>query len=151
MIKELIKKRKRFEPILKIKKIELDREVLALERIKAQHVAAYASLMEKQRQYIEGVDTLNKLRQECDLTRLMTFECGLDSVKMKWHEAMQALREIQAEERFQMGVVLEAQKSLKSIEKMIEKYREDSRVLMEIHEQKELDEIATKKFNGKIG
>ncbi|MGE0174423.1 MAG: hypothetical protein AB7T49_16630 [Oligoflexales bacterium] len=141
-IKNLKAKRDRLTTVIKVRKIEFDRELLQLEQIRQEKLQRLATLRENQRKYVSGVDDLNKMRNDCDLSRLSLLESSLDYVKQKWQEALAAFRDAERAEKLQIRVVLKAKQDLKSVEKVSEKYEVEIGSLANRAEQKQLDEIA---------
>jgi flagellar biosynthesis chaperone FliJ len=141
-LKNLKAKRNRLTTVIKVRKIEFDKELLLLNQVRQEKLQRLAVLKENQRKYIDGVDDLNRMRNDCDLSRLQLLESSLDFVKHKWQEALSAFREAEVAEKHQVRVVLKAQQDLKSVEKISERYETEMTHLASKTEQKAMDELA---------
>lgn len=143
---ELKIRKKRMKPLLKIRKIQLDQEALALMQIQQVKRQKMDELMENQRKYLDGVEKLNQHRQTLQQGMLLTVEESVDHIRNKWHLTLHQLREIEQREKAQMANVLVARKNLQAIEKLEERYgvgiaQEERRL-----EQQALDETASRLF-----
>ncbi|MCX6128371.1 MAG: hypothetical protein NTX25_04815, partial [Proteobacteria bacterium] len=100
--------------------------------------------------YIEGVEKLNRERQSLERKMLSALESAVDFSKTQWYQKLMVLRVIQEEEKRQMARVMEAQKRLRMLEKLDERYLDQSRDLHKTIEQKELDEFALQSSRRKV-
>jgi flagellar biosynthesis chaperone FliJ len=133
---------KKIQPLIKIRKLQLDQETAVLSRIQLKREEAAEALMQSQRTYIEGVEKLNRERQSSERKMLAALEQGVDYAKAQWYQRLMALRAVEEEERHQRLMVAEAQKRMKMLEHLDERYLEQHMKQMKIQEQKQLDEFA---------
>ena len=138
----LNKKIKRVKPLIRFREVRLLHETEALADIRRQKADAMAKLKENQRLYLDGLKSLNHERQSGATGRLLTLENSLDFVKGRWCESLKDLRKIEEREKIQVVQVMVAQKDVKTLEKLEDRYREQSVAEMNHQAQKNLDEIA---------
>ncbi|MBF0440810.1 MAG: hypothetical protein HQK54_02790 [Oligoflexales bacterium] len=143
---ELRKRQARIQPIIKVRKVQVDEEMILLEQIRTDKVEAVKKLRDNQKLYMEGVEQVNKARKECDSKKLLTLEVGLDYVKSKWYKSLREVRTIEEKEKAQLAQLVNAQKNLKTIEKLSGRIGDEIAVQIQRDDQKNLDEIASKKF-----
>lgn len=132
----------KIKPLIKIRKLQLDQETMLLNQIKLKREEAAEALMHSQRTYIEGVEKLNRERQSPERKMLSALEQGVDFAKAQWYQRLMALRAVEDEERRQFTMVMEAQKRMKMLEHLDERYVEQHSKQSKIQEQKQLDEFA---------
>lgn len=133
---------KKLQPLMKIRKMQLDQETMALNQIKLQREAAVQALHLSQKVYIEGVEKLNRERQSPERKMLDALERGVDFAKAQWYQRLKVLRTIEEDERRQLTQVLEAQKRMKMLETLDERYVDQYLNQLKTIEQKQLDEFA---------
>ena len=143
-MKDLKQKITKVQPIVRARKAQLDTESVTLSQIRIQKAERLDELEATQKAYIECVDELNRQRQLNVNETLQVFEQGLDFVKQKWYEALKSVREAEAREQAQLANVLVAQRNLKAVQVLEEKYDEQYRDAMNKAEQKQLDETAAR-------
>lgn len=141
------KKIKRVKPLIRVREAHLASEAEVLGAIRHRKQAAMAALKENQRLYLEGLQTLNKERQTGSSGRLPTLESSLDFVKSRWFEALKELRRFEEQEKLQIVQVMIAQKDVKSLEKLEDRYRDQLATHVKRAEQRSLDEIATRRHS----
>lgn len=141
-----MKKIKRVQPIIKIKQTRVDNEMSILAEINKAKVAAVAAMRDSQRQYMLGVDELNRIRTSAKRDNIVTIEQGLDHVKTQWYSHYRKVQELENKERAQIARLNEAERELKAIERLQERYTIDFKKEMGKAEQKMLDEIALRQF-----
>ena len=147
-MKELKRKIERFKPIIKIRKTDLDREAVCLSKIRSFKREAMENLKKFQTQYMEGVSQLNEERQSKDRGKLASLERGVDYSKNRWHESLAYLRQIEIQERAQIAQVLKAERDLKSIEKLTERYVGQLKEVEDKEDQAVSDEAALRGHGG---
>ncbi len=135
-------KMKRIQPLIKIRKIQLDQETALLNQIQLKREEAAQALMQSQQTYIEGVEKLNQERQSSERKLVSALEQGVDFAKAQWYQRLMALRAVEEEERLQSRQVAEAHKRMKMLEHLDERYLEQYLKQLNIQEQKQLDEFA---------
>ncbi len=135
-------KKKRIQPLIKIRKIQLDQETALLNQIQLKREEAAQALMQSQQTYIEGVEKLNQERQSSERKLVSALEQGVDFAKAQWYQRLMALRAVEEEERLQSRQVAEAHKRMKMLEHLDERYLEQYLKQLNIQEQKQLDEFA---------
>ncbi len=133
---------KKLQPLMKIRKMQLDQETMLLGQIKQQREAAIQALHLSQKVYIEGVEKLNRERQSPERKMLHALEQGVDFAKSQWYQRLKVLRTIEEDERRQLTQVLEAQKRMKMLETLDERYVDQYLNQLKTIEQKQLDEFA---------
>ncbi len=135
-------KMKRIQPLIKIRKIQLDQETALLNQIQLKREEAAQALMLSQQTYIEGVEKLNQERQSSERKLVSALEQGVDFAKAQWYQRLMALRAVEEEERLQSRQVAEAHKRMKMLEHLDERYLEQHMKQLNIQEQKQIDEFA---------
>ena len=143
-----MRKIKRVQPIIKIKQTCVDTEAAMLARINKEQGEAVQALRDSQRQYMTGVDELNRIRTSSSRDNIETIENGLDHVKAKWYRLYKNVQDLENKERAQIARLNVAERELKAIERLRERYEMDFRKEISRSEQKMLDEIALRQFQG---
>jgi flagellar export protein FliJ len=141
-MERLNKKIKRVKPLIRFREKRLLTETEALNKIRQVKLETIAKLKENQRLYLEGLKTLNHERQSGQSGRLLTLESSLDVVKNRWFESLKELRKVEEQEKIQIVQVMIAQKDVKTLEKLEDRYKEQLSTEIKKIEQKEIDEIA---------
>lgn len=143
---ELKNKKKRIKPLLRVRKLQLDQEALALMQIQQVKKQKMDELMDNQRKYLNGVEQLNQHRQSMAQGMLLTVEESVDHIRNVWHLTLHQLKEIEQKERAQMANVLVAQRNLQAIEKLEERYGQGIALEEKRKEQQALDETAARLY-----
>jgi flagellar export protein FliJ len=143
------RKIKRVQPIIKMKKQKMDEEAAVLEAIRAEKLELVRAMKENQRRYMDGVEKLNKIRTSPVRSNLETMESGLDYVKSEWYKLYKNVQDIEGKEKSQIARLLTAERELKSVEKLAEKYQSEFQKEVGKAEQKMLDATALRRFNTK--
>ena len=138
-------KLKKMRPVVRARKVMLDRESAILARIRESKVAKVSELRDRQASYLGGIDQINGERAKGTMSLLETLEAGVTKAKDDWYQCLRELREIEEKERQQLAETLDARKDLKAVEKLEERYQDESVIADNRKEQKELDEIALRK------
>jgi flagellar export protein FliJ len=139
------RKMKRVQPILKLKKSKVDEETSMLLAIRAEKQKVVREMRESQQKYMKGVEDLNRVRASEDRSNLATLEAALDAVKIHWYTLFKRVQEVENKEKAQVNQLIAAEKDLKSIENLEEKYNKAFQKDMAKAEQKSLDELAVRR------
>lgn len=139
-------KLKRIGPLIKSRKRELESETSLLNNLKALKIKKIEELRENQRKYMSGVDQLNQDRSKGKIHSTTALGQSLDFVKEKWQQNLKQVHEIEKEEKMQLSKVLDAQRDLKSMEALEERYIGLIKQEEAVRQQKEQDELATRNF-----
>ena len=134
------------DPLIRARQSMLDHETTILIKIRNLKADILNDLNMAQRKYIDGVDKLNVVRQSSERENLNILESGLDYIKANWYSTLKKFREAEKREQAQLAVLLLAQKNLKSMEKLQERYQEEMQEWQLKTEQKMLDEKAIRSF-----
>jgi flagellar export protein FliJ len=137
----------RMKPIVRVRKIQLDQESLELAKIRQEKTEKMQELRGHQREYMLGIDKLNAERSASEPRMLEVLENSVDYVKNRWQHCIRELRLIEEKERAQIANTLTADRGLKSVQKLEDRYRFEARSADVKREQKELDEIVLRKFH----
>lgn len=137
---------KRIEPLVRVKEAQVNQEAVMLAHIRQEKADVVAALKESQRVYMDGVERLNRERVSVARDMLLTLEMSLDHVKQRWHDQFRQVQELERREEAQLAQLVLAQQSLKSFERLQDKYRKDFQTEMSKSEQKNLDEVALRRF-----
>lgn len=143
-MRELIEKIQKVKPLKRARKAQLDQQSTELSKIRKMKADLLDDLETTQRAYIEGVDELNRQRQSSFTGGIEVYERGLDYVKDKWYGAMAEVRKVEREEQLQLAQVISAQKNLKAVAALEEKYSDDLRFAERQSEQNQMDEISSR-------
>ena len=147
---EAKKKVKKFDPIVRARKAQLDQEQAILAALRQKRLDAVDELRSNQKIYMDGVNKLNRERKSGNMKALLTLESTLDTIKATLYENIKEVRHRENEEKIQIDSVINAQTRLKAIEKLTDKYSELSHQHQQKKEQKTLDELASQ-WTPKIG
>ena len=142
-----MRKIKRIEPIIKIKKDRVDMEASVLAAINRQKVEAVQAMRDSQRKYMSGVDELNRVRTSVARENIEALEAGLDHIKSQWYKLYKSVQELENKERAQIARLQVAERELQAIARLRERYEFDFKKEIGRSEQKMLDEIAIRQFH----
>jgi flagellar export protein FliJ len=145
-MQQTMRKIKRVQPLVKMKKTKVDEESAVLQAIRQEKVTVVSQMKENQRRYMEGVERMNQLRTSRTRDNLTTMEQAVDHVKAEWYRLYKRVQDIETKEKLQIGQLLTAERDLKAVEKLQEKYQLEYRKEASQSEQKQLDEIAIRNF-----
>ncbi len=145
------RKIKRVQPIIKMKKAKVDEEAAVLTAIRHEKVEVVRAMKENQKRYMQGVEELNRIRVSKTRQNLDTIESSLDFVKTQWYRLYKEVQQIEIKEKQQITHFLTAERELKSVEKLQEKYHTEFQKELGKHEQKQTDEAALRRFSTRQG
>lgn len=145
-MQDAFRKIKKVQPLVRFKKKRVDEEAMVLQAIRQEKIRVVATMKENQKRYMQGIEDLNKIRGSRSRDNLETMEQALDHVKAEWFKLFKKVQEIEGKETAQVSHVLTAERELKSVEKLQEKYEIEFKQLNAKHEQKQLDELAIRRF-----
>ncbi len=135
-------KKHKIQPLMRLRQLQLDQEMLVLNQIQTKRERATAELHHFQIAYIQGIDRLNKERQSPERKMLEALEQAVDYAKIQWYHKLKALRTIESEERLQHKLVADSHQRLRMLEKLDERYDQQHSKHEKVIEQKALDEFA---------
>jgi flagellar biosynthesis chaperone FliJ len=135
-------KTQKIQPLIKLRRMQLDQESMLLNQIQLKKYAAKQALASSQTMYMDGVEKLNKERQSPERKMLETLELGVDYAKAQWYQNLMQLRSLEDEEKKQRHEVEEAQRRMKMLEKLEERYHDQYTEQQKIIEQKQIDDFA---------
>lgn len=144
---DLKEKIKKMNPIIKSKQNQLDQQTILLNEIREHKLAALKQLEKYQQEYIRGVESLNQARQSPMREEVHALESSVDYAKAQWYRSLKEVRRMEEKERSQLGQVIKAQQSLKSIEYLKEQYEQNLLEYQKKLEQKQLDELSVQNFH----
>lgn len=139
-------KSKRVEPLIKVRKIQLDHEASILNQIKQEKLHIVNELKHYQNLYMEGIEALNTERQSASHNKLEPLERSVDTAKAQWYRTLKLLQEIESKEQAQLHQVLSAERNLRSMEKLKERYDRQAQTHLKSLEQKTTDNAAIRAF-----
>jgi flagellar export protein FliJ len=145
-MQDSLKRIKKVHPLVRAKKAMLDQEASTLAQIRQEKIAVVQRMKENQKKYMDGVDHLNVVRESAERSNLETLENGLDLIKSKWYQLYKDVQTVEQKEKAQMGNVLNAQRELKKMEKLREKYEKQYHAEISKGEQKEQDELSLQRY-----
>ncbi len=143
------RKIKRVQPIIKMKKSKVDEEASVLIAIRSEKVEIVKQMKENQKRYMEGVEELNRIRVSKARQNLDTLESALDYVKQQWYKLYKDVQTVEGKERQQIMYLLTAERELKSVEKLEEKYVTEMKKELGRMDQKQMDETALRRYSQK--
>lgn len=143
---EVHKKIRKVEPIIKMRQKKLDDEALELARVREEKRRIVALMKDSQRRYLEGCMNINELRGSEGRTNIATMESAMDFVKEEWHRLMVQVREAERKEAHAVNAFLAAERELRAIESLKDKYVTQARVAEAKKEQQALDEHALRQY-----
>lgn len=141
-MRNLLMKVKRVDPIIDIKRKKLDQEVAALAAIRLEKQQIVASMKDSQRRYMEGFQNLNRIRSSSDRFNIATLESALDTVKAQWQKLRLEVERIEIREKAQISHLLTAERDLRAVETLKDRYQAEFNHAMRKQDQKLLDEHA---------
>jgi flagellar export protein FliJ len=145
-MQQLFRKIKRVEPIIRMKRQKVDEEAAVLAAIRQQKMQIVASMKESQRRYMDGYQELNNLRSSSDRKNLATLEGALDSVKSQWEKLRLEVERVELKEKAQITHLLTAERDLRAVEKLKERYAGQINEGTRRQEQKDMDEHALRRY-----
>jgi flagellar biosynthesis chaperone FliJ len=137
----------KMRPLVKVRKIQLDRESMILADIRNEKRVKLQELKKNQQEYLQGIDRLNTERQCSDPKLLEVLESSVDYVKQRWYNCIRDLRVIEEKEKAQLANMMAADRNLKSVAKLEERYRLEFVASEQMKEQKFLDELAIRRLH----
>lgn len=143
------RKIKRVQPLIKMKKSKVDEEAAVLIAIRNEKIEVVKQMKENQKRYMEGVEEMNRIRVSKARQNLDTLETALDYVKQQWYKLYKEVQTIEGKERQQIMHLLTAERELKSVEKLEEKYKIEMKKELGRIDQKLMDEQALRRFSQK--
>ncbi len=143
------RKIKRVQPLIKMKKSKVDEEASVLIAIRNEKIEVVRQMKENQKRYMEGVEELNRIRISKTRQNLDTLESSLDFVKQQWYKLYKDVQTIEGKERQQIMHLLTAERELKSVEKLQEKYQIEMKKELGRIDQKLMDETALRRHTQK--
>lgn len=150
-MQQTFRKIRRVQPIIKLKKQKMDEEAVVLANIRTEKQEIVRSMKESQSRYMRGIEELNQIRQSKTRSNLHTLEEALDFVKAQWYGLYKKVQEVEQRERAQLQHLLIAERELKSVEKLRDKYELAYAKEVKKTDQKLMDEAALRNFVSKGG
>lgn len=147
---QTFRKIKRVQPLINLKKQRMDEEAVILTQIRAEKAEIVKSMKESQRRYMDGIEELNKIRVSTTRTNLHTIEESLDYVKSQWYSLYKKVQDAESREKSQLNHLIAAERDLKSVEKLREKYELEAAQDVKKQDQKNMDEAALRKFSSRV-
>ncbi len=144
---QILKKIKRVGPLIRVKQDRVEAESMVLNQIRLAKQKIVQDMRENQRKYMRGVEDLNQTRSSRLRDNLETLESGLDYIKSEWYRLYREVQTMESREQKQIQVLLEAERDLKAVERLREKYEVEYKKELGKVEQKQLDEISIRQFN----
>lgn len=142
---ELISKIKKISSLIKIRKITYMNEVSLLNKIREEKNLLFQTMKISQQKYLQGVDELNKIRTSRTRTNIDNFESSVDYLKVMWFSNYKKFKESEQKELIQINKLLEAEKNLKVLENISDKFQNSLKDELNRHEQKRSDEFTIMK------
>ena len=140
------KKFKKLESVVKIKNFENDKCIFALQAAQKNKMAAENKLHKTQADYVAGVDRLNIERASLERNKLEILERALDFLKSEWVKSFQNFKEMERVEKECLRVVNVNRVEIKQIGKISGKYFSTFQGELAKNDQKNLDEVAIRRF-----
>lgn len=138
-----LKRKRKLEPVVKIKQADVDRELMVLQELLAEVTEAERSMEHFQSLYREGSARVNELRLSGDRSMLVSVEMGVDLAKSNWASSFKVLKESRLKADAQRMLVLELRKELKAVEFLVGKYENDFLRERSQADQNQLDEFSS--------
>lgn len=148
-MKKLADKLRKQELVISVKKQRLTEEAKKLDQIRKEKILAVSELKKYQNEYLTGIDRLNEERQSSGRQMVAGLEDSIDFAKQCWYDCLAKVKKIEESEKIQIGEVLAARSTLKSIEYLKEKVENEIVDLRKVAEQKQTDEMAVLKHGRK--
>ena len=146
-MKQTMRKIKRVQPIIQLKKNRMDEEAAVLAIIRKEKIEIVKAMKDGQRRYMEGVENLNNVRNSKARQNLDTLESGLDYVKTQWYALYKKVQEVEQREKNQVHQLMLAEQELRAVEKLAEKYGDQFAAEQKRADQKSMDEAALRKYS----
>ena len=143
---DVSQKLNRVKPLIKARKGQVDQEAAILAQIRREKSEVIKMLEQYQNMYMQGVEEINTERQSSARDRLNSLERSVDYAKSQWHKTMVSLKEMESKENAQLAQFKVAERNLKSVEKLEERYHAIQYEVTKSKEQKNQDEIAIRRY-----
>ena len=143
---EYLQKIKRMGSIIRVRKIQYDKEFFELNQIRIEKKNLLDKLQEYQDMYCERVNESNNERVLGNRNKLDILEKEIERIKSEWLSTLSQIKEIEEKEKYQEEQVRIAERNLKSIEKLVDIYKEESDLYERHEDQKIMDEIGIRRF-----
>jgi len=141
-----LKKMRKIEPIVKVRKHNLDSEMLVLESLRRAKVEAVTKMRESQKNYMNSVDQLNQLRSRGLNQEANILELGIDKVRNRWASFLSEAKLLERQEKMQLKIVMELEVQLKGVENLRDKFEEKFNQELSKLDQVQLDEYSQNKM-----
>lgn len=120
---ELNDKIKKIESIIKIRRLSYLQELQELTKIRAEKSIRFQEMKTSQQKYHQGVEELNLIKSTPNRSNLENIENSVDFLKHNWFQHYKKFKATEKRESDQIQRFLEAEKSIKSLEKISENFR----------------------------
>jgi len=140
------RKLNRLETVIRIRKKAVDDASIILSTTRNQKKTALDHLQRTQQAYLQGIERLNQERTSLDRDKLQPLETGLDLTKTKWMEIYQQVVSLDRKEKEEHQALKNALTNLKAVDKLEDRYENIFKAELAKAEQKNLDEIALRKY-----
>ena len=141
-----LKKMRKIEPNVKVRKHNLDSEMLVLESLRRAKVEAVTKMRESQKNYMNSVDQLNQLRSRGLNQEANILELGIDKVRNRWASFLSEAKLLERQEKMQLKIVMELEVQLKGVENLRDKFEEKFNQELSKLDQVQLDEYSQNKM-----
>ena len=141
------RKMDRLDPVAKVRKREMDVIASQASQLERQIRETATELKASQDAYMRGVNQLNTVRTSGDRQNLLTLETSVDSLKEKWHSLYHKLNQLKQAKQQVTAQLRLAQRNMKAVEVLQDKYQAEFRKELDRQEQNFLDEAAIRSFN----
>jgi len=144
-MKQIIEKIGKVGSLIRIRRLSYNDELNALNMIRKEKNNLLQSMKASQRKYLDGVEELNKIRSSLARSNQENMENSVDYLKNIWFSQYKMFKDIEQRESIQLKKFLDAEKNLKSLEKLSDNLRKavDSEFVK--MEQSALDEYSITK------
>ena len=95
----------------KVKKIKFDQANRALQDVRLARMNALKKLENDQKEYINGVEILNRARSTPERQEVDYLEQSVDTAKLNWYQSLKSLRETEEKEKAMLSLVFNIQKN----------------------------------------
>ena len=137
---------RKIRKVLMLRKNQVNIEAYLLRKLQQEKSELSQQLEVRKSQYLSCVEDINKTRSSTDRNSIDIYESSLDHVKDSWIETLRSIERMQLKIDSQKMQLIIARRAEKKMEKLLEGYSRDVKVMSAQEEQKELDEVSIKRF-----
>ncbi|MBP6218417.1 MAG: hypothetical protein KA436_07505 [Oligoflexales bacterium] len=147
MITDIKRKIKKIGSVLKMKKVYLENEVQIMNGLRSKKEELMVRMDQRKRDYFDGVEKLNVIRNSLFREGLDVYEQGVSKVKEDWINLHRFSQAMDKQIKQQGSLVIQIKNQIDGVEKIIKKYQLELVQCLDKKEQEAIDERASIDFS----